>query len=73
MGGAIVPVFFACGDLASGKLVIPLEATTPEQGSWYLVHEADLLTNSRAMSFTNWITRELEADSLLQKYRSNRN
>jgi len=67
-GIAIVPAFFGCGDLASGKLVVPMQLTAPELGSWYLVQQPANLANSRAICFSNWLQRELALDSVLQQY-----
>jgi DNA-binding transcriptional LysR family regulator len=50
-GVAIVPISFACGYIASNKMVIPLEgASIPELGNWYFVQEPDLLNSSRETS-----------------------
>lgn len=67
-GVAIVPIFFACGDIASGKLIIPFECSVPELGCWYFVQEEVSLNNSRAMCFAEWVQRELKKDPILQQY-----
>lgn len=67
-GVAIVPAFFGCGDIASGKLVVPLPMTAPERGTWYLVQQNANLANSRAICFSNWLNRELMQDPVLQQY-----
>jgi LysR family glycine cleavage system transcriptional activator len=73
-GVAIVPIFFASGDIVSNKMVIPLEnLSIPELGNWYLVQEPDLLNSSRVNCFSDWLRRELKGDELLQKYSSNFN
>lgn len=67
-GVAIVPIFFATGDIANGTVVIPLECAIPESGNWYFVQGASLLNNSRVTSFSEWLQRELATDQILQKY-----
>ncbi|MCV6611632.1 MAG: hypothetical protein OIF55_12735, partial [Amphritea sp.] len=57
-----------CGDIASGKLVVPLPMTAPERGTWYLVQQNANLANSRAICFSNWLNRELMQDPVLQQY-----
>lgn len=67
-GIAVVPAFYCCGDLANGKLVVPIALTVPELGSWYLVQQPANLVNSRAIYFSNWLLRELARDPVLQQY-----
>ncbi|MFI8620860.1 MULTISPECIES: LysR substrate-binding domain-containing protein [Pseudomonadota] len=67
-GIAFVPAFFCCGDIASGKLVVPLEQTVPEIGCWYLVCSATSRINSRANYFISWLSKMIDQDVVLQKY-----
>lgn len=67
-GVAVIPAFFACGDLAEEKLIVPLPLTAQEIGSWYLVQLNANLSNSRAICFSNWLHRELALDPILQRF-----
>lgn len=67
-GVAVMPVFFCCSDIASGKLVVPQPLLVPEIGDWYLVQQNANVANSRAICFSNWLLRELSQDVVLQQY-----
>jgi len=67
-GVAIIPTFFACGDIASGKLIVPIEKNAPEMGNWYIVYPNSSLDNSKALFFSNWLYKAIEQDQVLQKY-----
>ncbi|WP_133011333.1 LysR substrate-binding domain-containing protein [Marinomonas flavescens] len=67
-GVAFVPAFFCCGDIASGKLTVPIELIAPEIGSWYIVYPAASRDNSRVNYFVNWLNKMIEQDSVLQRY-----
>lgn len=64
-GIAVVQSFFASGDLASGKLVMPIELTAAEIGAWYLVQSSRNLSDSKVIQFSNWLYRQLMADQYL--------
>jgi hypothetical protein len=63
-----MPAYFCCGDIASGKLIVPQPLSAPEIGVWYLVQLNANVANSRAICFSNWLLRELAQDSVLQQY-----
>ncbi|WP_417227156.1 LysR substrate-binding domain-containing protein [Amphritea sp.] len=67
-GVAVMPVFFCCSDIASGKLIVPQPLPVPEIGDWYLVQQNANVANSRAICFSNWLLRELSQDAVLQQY-----
>lgn len=66
-GVAIVQSFFASADLASGKLVVPVNVSIPELGGWYLVQTVKSLTDSKINYFSNWLYHQLSADLSLLK------
>ena len=68
-GIAIVQSFFASGDLASGRLVIPIDRTIPELGAWYLVQSSRSMHDSKVTYFANWLYHQLSADKMLVKSR----
>ncbi|MEH6826307.1 MAG: LysR substrate-binding domain-containing protein [Motiliproteus sp.] len=66
-GIAIVHSFFACGDLASGKLIVPIDRPIPEIGAWYLVQPSQNQGDPKVSLFTNWLYQQLESDEYLQR------
>ncbi|REG85891.1 LysR substrate-binding domain-containing protein [Marinomonas pollencensis] len=67
-GVAFVPAFFCSGDIAGGKLVVPLDRTVPEIGCWYVVCSATSRANSRANYFVSWLHKMIDQDAILQQY-----
>jgi len=66
-GVAVVQSFFASGDLADKKLVMPLDLKVPEIGAWYLVRSSRSLSDSKVNYFSNWLYRQIMADKTLQR------
>jgi len=64
-GVAIVQSYFASGDLANNRLVIPIDRSIPEIGAWYLVQSASHRTDSKVIQFANWLYHQLMADPYL--------
>jgi len=66
-GVAIVQSFFASGDIASGKLVVPVDIAVPEIGDWYLLQPARTLADPKVNYFVNWLQHQLSIDPALQR------
>lgn len=64
-GIAIVQSWFASADLASGRLVMPINHRIPELGAWYLVQSAQRLADSKVTCFGNWLHHQLAAEEFL--------
>ncbi len=66
-GIAIVHSFFACGDLASGKLIVPIDRSIPEIGAWYLLQPSQNQGDPKVSLFSNWLYQQLANDEYLQR------
>ncbi len=66
-GIAVVHSYFASGDLASNKLVIPLQRFIAEPGAWYLVQSAQHLTDRKISYFASWLHRQIAGDQWLHR------
>ena len=64
-GVAVVHSFFASGDLASGKLINPMELQLPERGAWYLTQSTQNASDSKIARFSNWVHQQIAADHSL--------
>ncbi len=64
-GIAIVQSWFASADLASGRLVMPVDDSIPELGAWYLVQSARSLPDSKVINFANWLHHQLTCEQHL--------
>lgn len=66
-GIAIVQSFFASGDIANNKLVMPLDLQVPEIGEWYLVQPSRSLVDSKVNHFASWLHHKISADKALYR------
>ncbi|MDI3324028.1 LysR substrate-binding domain-containing protein [Pontibacterium granulatum] len=64
-GVAIVQSFFASGDIAGNRLVVPVDMKVPEIGAWYLVRPSRTLSDMKVNYFSNWLYRQIMADKTL--------
>ena len=62
-GVAIVPDFLAEPDLASGRLVQPLDWSVPQPARWYLVSRRDRADEQAIVRFKDWLMSELARDT----------
>jgi LysR family glycine cleavage system transcriptional activator len=64
-GVAIVHSFFASGDFANDKLVMPMDLQMPEAGSWYLVQPSGNAFDSKVNHFARWLHHQISEDKTL--------
>ena len=61
LGVALVPRFFALGELASGELVTPFDLPLSSEMGYHLVYPDPPSTNPALKTFTNWLLAEAAA------------
>jgi len=64
VGIALADISFVSKEIASGKLVIPIEKYLSIDKSFYLVYEKDRVMTYAMQTFKNWMILEMEKDSL---------
>ncbi|MGB0468005.1 MAG: LysR substrate-binding domain-containing protein [Pontibacterium sp.] len=66
-GVAIVQSFFASGDIANNKLVMPMDLQVPEIGEWYLVQPSRSLADPKVNHFASWLYHQISGDKTLER------
>ena len=64
VGIALADISFVSKDIASGRLVVPIERSLAIDKSFYLVYEKDRVMTYAMTTFKNWIIKEMEKDPL---------
>ncbi len=64
VGIALADISFVSKEIASGKLVIPIEKYLSIDKSFYLVYEKDRVMTYSMKTFKDWMILEMEKDSL---------
>jgi DNA-binding transcriptional LysR family regulator len=61
LGVALVPKFFVAGQLQQLGLVMPFEATTPDDSAYYLVYPTEFSHGGTLEKFRTWLLEEASA------------